>query len=156
MSQSGSHETSPFPAEPRSLEERLRWLRKQMGLTQVELARALGCEQAMVSSWEVGRTRPGAVTLGALAKHYGVSTQALGSGEGFPEEAGRSLRALRAAERTQGDPEAVLALRLDASGEPLQLVDTVDGTRLPADAAQAIAELLKALKKGRRAWVVLQ
>lgn len=155
MPSRGPYETSPLPTEPRTLAERLRWLRKQQGLTQVELAQVLGCEQAMVSSWEVGRTRPSAVTLGVLARHYGLSIASLDGGDDFMAEAGRSLQAQRDALQAEEGSDS-LTLTLSPAPGGLALVDGATGTQTPLDTAQAMSELLKALKKGRQAWVVLK
>ena len=149
----GPYETTPLPAHPRTLAERLRWLRKQAGLTQVEVSQALGCEQAMISSWEVGRTRPSAVTLGALAKHYGVSLASLDSGLGFPEEAIRRGHPEVAAEGPS--EEAALTLPPVVPGQ-VMLLDERAGTQTSSDAAEVMAALLRALKKGRKAWVVVR
>jgi transcriptional regulator with XRE-family HTH domain len=140
-----------MPAEPRNLAERLRWLRKERGLTQVEASTALGCDQAMVSSWEVGRTRPSAVTLGALARYYGVSLLALDTGEGFLEEAARLQTPA-----VGGSTEAFQVALQPASAGALMLVDANAGTQDRTDAAEAMAKLLKALKKGRQAWIVIR
>jgi len=146
-------DTSPLPTDPRTLAERLRWLRKQGGLTQVEVSQALGCEQAMISSWEVGRTRPSAVTLGALAKHYGISLSGLDTGLGFMEEAARRPRS----EAPPDDPsdEATLTLPPVAPGQ-VMFMDERSGTQTSTDAAEAMSALLRALKKGRKAWVVVK
>jgi transcriptional regulator with XRE-family HTH domain len=149
----GPYETSPLPRHPRTLAERLRWLRKQAGLTQVEVSQALGCEQAMVSSWEVGRTKPSAVTLGVLAKHYGISLVALDTGHGFKEEA--EQRPWPKAVDEAPSPEGSLALPPVAPGQ-VMLLDEKAGTQTSTDAAEAMAALLRALKKGRKAWVVVR
>ncbi len=142
-----------MPTQPRTLAERLRWLRKQSGLTQVEVSQALGCEQAMISSWEVGRTQPSAVTLGALAKHYGVSLAALDGGVGFMDEVAR--RPQPEAEPEVSGSGTALALPPVAPGQ-VMLLDEKAGTQTPTDAAEAMATLLRALKKGRKAWVVVR
>ncbi len=149
----GPYETSPMPTQPRTLAERLRWLRKQSGLTQVEVSQALGCEQAMISSWEVGRTRPSAVTLGALAKHYGVSLVGLDTGHGFMEEVARRPQP----ESMDEDSGQYSAFTLPpvAPGQ-VMLLDERTGTQTPTDAADAMATLLRALKKGRKAWLVVK
>jgi len=149
----GPYETSPMPTQPRTLAERLRWLRKQAGLTQVEVSQALGCEQAMISSWEVGRTRPSAVTLGALAKHYGVSLAGLDSGAGFMEEVAQRPRP-ESMDQDSGEFPA-FTLPPVAPGQ-IMLLDEKTGTQTPTDAAEAMAALLRALKKGRKAWVVVR
>lgn len=153
MPSRGPYETSPLPTQPRTLAERLRWLRKQAGLTQVEVSQALGCEQAMVSSWEVGRTRPSAVTLGVLAKHYGISLGALDTGLGFMEEVAQ--RPLAVIEETNEPSGSHLALPPVAPGQ-VMLLDERAGTQTQADASDAMAALLRALKKGRKAWVVMK
>jgi transcriptional regulator with XRE-family HTH domain len=149
----GPYETTPLPTDPRSLAERLRWLRKLAGLTQVEVSAALGCEQAMVSSWEVGRTRPSAVTLGALARHYGISLSALDTGLGFLEEAARRPRAEVLPDEPAGDTP--LSLPPVAPGQ-VMLLDERSGHWTPVDSTEVLATLLRALKKGRKAWVVLR
>ena len=149
----GPQETPPSPTHPRTLAERLRWLRKQACLTQVEVSQALGCEQAMISSWEVGRTRPSAVTLGALAKHYGLTLAALDTGLGFMEEAMRRPRAEALAEESSGDAPLILP---PVSPGQVMLLDERSGSQTPTDAAEAMSALLRALKKGRKAWVVVR
>ncbi len=149
----GPYETSPLPSQPRTLAERLRWLRKQAGLTQVELSAALGCEQAMVSSWEVGRSRPSAVTLGAIAKHYGVSTSSLDTGDEFMEEAARRPVQDNSSDEPWGDQ--ILNLPSAAPGQVV-LLDQRAGTQAATDVSDAMATMLSALKKGRKVWLVVK
>lgn len=156
MSVRGPYETSPVPDEPRSLSERLRWLRKQRGLTQVEVSEALGCEQAMVSSWEVGRTRPSAIAMGALARYYQVSIGALEGGDGFSKEAVESYT--QSLKRVgSGKDTASLKLNLPPSTPgQLLMVDAATGNGDPTDPADGMAKLLRALKKGRQAWIIIK
>ena len=156
MSIRGPYETSPMPEEPRNLSERLRWLRKQRGLTQVEVSEALGCEQAMVSSWEVGRTWPSAIAMGALARYYQVSIAALEAGDGFSREAVESYT--QSLKRAASGKEPVglhLDLPQSAPGQ-LLVVDAATGNGDPTDPADGMAKLLRALKKGRQAWIVIR
>ena len=153
MSSRGPYETSSMPTPPRTLAERLRWLRKQAGLTQVKVSQSLGCEQAMISSWEVGRTRPSAVTLGALARHYGVSLPCLELGLGFMEEATKHPQPAALVDETPAP--ATLTLPPAAPGQ-VMLLDERTGIHTSTDAAEAMATLLRALKKGRRAWLVVR
>jgi transcriptional regulator with XRE-family HTH domain len=157
MSVRGPYETSPMPEEPRNLAERLRWLRKQRGLTQVEVSEALGCEQAMVSSWEVGRTRPSAIAMGALARYYQLSIVALETGEGFSREAVESYtNSLKRAASSGKDMSGMqLNLPQTAPGQ-LLVVDASTGNGDPTDPAEGMAKLLRALKKGRQAWIVIK
>jgi transcriptional regulator with XRE-family HTH domain len=149
----GPYETSPLPTHPRTLAERLRWLRKQSGLTQVEVSQALGCEQAMVSSWELGRTRPSAVTLGVLARQFGVSLAALDTGQGFLEEAAQRPHPETAADEASAGDSLILP---PVTPGQVMLLDERSGTSTSTDAAEAMAALLRALKKGRKAWVIVR
>jgi transcriptional regulator with XRE-family HTH domain len=156
MSIRGPYETSPVPDEPRNLAERLRWLRKQRGLTQVEVSEALGCEQAMVSSWEVGRTRPSAIAMGALGRFYQVSINALDNGDGFAREAGESY-AVALKRAASGKDVGGMQLQLPQVGPgQLLVVDAATGNGDPTDPAEGMAKLLRALKKGRQAWIVIK
>ncbi len=149
-----AYETSPLPQEPRTLAERLKWLRKQRGLTQVELSTELGCEQAVVSSWEVGRTRPSAASLNAVARHFQVSIKALETGAGFLREAARPPQTpVRPSE--PGPKGTPFALPPNAAGA-LLVIDQGSGTREELDPADGLGVLLRALGRGRKAWIVIE
>ena len=61
--------------------EKLQELRKQRGLTQEELAEVLFVSRTAVSKWESGRGYPNIDSLKAIARFFGVSVDALLSGE---------------------------------------------------------------------------
>ena len=61
--------------------EKLSALRKQKGLTQEELARALYVSRTAVSKWESGRGVPNIESLKAISKYFSVSIDDLLSGE---------------------------------------------------------------------------
>ena len=61
--------------------EKLQELRKQKGLTQEELAAALFVSRTAVSKWESGRGYPNIDSLKALSGFFGVTIDALLSGE---------------------------------------------------------------------------
>lgn len=61
--------------------EKLQELRKQKALTQEELAEALYVSRTAVSKWESGRGYPNIDSLKEIAKFFGVSMDALLSGE---------------------------------------------------------------------------
>ena len=126
-------------------------------MTQVEVSEALGCEQAMISSWEVGRTRPSAIALGALARFYDLSLLALDAGEGFLDQATRALAKTRETETGKSTANSELNLTLQP-GSPgrLVVVDAAKGSEDHIDPAEGMAKLLQALKKGRQAWIVIK
>lgn len=53
--------------------ERLKKARMEAGLTQVEVAKKLGCTQSWISKIELGELRVEAIWLNRLAKLYGKS-----------------------------------------------------------------------------------
>ena len=61
--------------------EKLQELRKQKGLTQEELAEVLFVSRAAISKWESGRGYPNLDSLKAIAKFFGVTVDALLSGD---------------------------------------------------------------------------
>lgn len=56
-----------------NLTEKLIYLRKKQGLTQVELAEKLDVSRQAISKWESGSTAPSIDNLKAVGKLYGVS-----------------------------------------------------------------------------------
>ena len=60
-----------------SLEEKLTGLRKEKGLTQLELAEAVHVSRQAVSRWEVGTSMPTMENLACLSRIYGVTVDDL-------------------------------------------------------------------------------
>ena len=56
-------------------------LRKQKKLTQAKFAEELHVTQAAVSQWETGRTKPDYQQLFILANFFGVTVEALSTGD---------------------------------------------------------------------------
>lgn len=67
---------SPLPQDE-TLGARLQRIRKEKGITQVELAKRLGSIQSVVSSYECGTTHPNHEMLARIATALGVSTDYL-------------------------------------------------------------------------------
>lgn len=57
--------------------ERLLQLRKEKGLSQLELAKILGTTQRRISYMELGKVEPDLATLVAFARFFDVSTDYL-------------------------------------------------------------------------------
>ncbi|MDR0380675.1 MAG: helix-turn-helix domain-containing protein [Oscillospiraceae bacterium] len=57
--------------------ERVKALRKKMGLSQAKFAEAIKSKQSTVGSWESGAREPGFSVVRSLAKFFGVSTDYL-------------------------------------------------------------------------------
>lgn len=91
--------------EPQKIGQFIRILRKQRGLTQRELAEAIGVTDKAVSRWERGRGLPDVSLLSPLAGALGTSVTELLAGEPLSEE-----------ERTaRGDSVLLEALRYTGS-----------------------------------------
>lgn len=91
MAASISSEEQVFMTE---LGNRISALRKEAGLTQVQLARALNVSQQAVQSWEAGRRRIQISILPAVAKLLSVSLEGLlgEEAENVPRKRGPASR----------------------------------------------------------------
>ena len=68
------------------LEEKLTGLRKEKGLTQLELAEAVHVSRQAVSRWEVGTSIPTMENLASLGRLYGVPVDDLLNGREEPSK----------------------------------------------------------------------
>lgn len=59
------------------LQQKLKYLRKQMGISQLELAEKLKVSRQAVSGWEAGRSKPSTENLQCMGKLYSVSLEYL-------------------------------------------------------------------------------
>jgi len=155
MSVRGPYESYPTPANPATLPERLRWLRRRNGYTQAGLAGILGCEQNSVSSWESDRTRPGTTTLQALCRLYRIPLNVLDSGEDFLAIAQQALATLEQ-EKAFADSQGELGTK-DLGSVPkgrIGLEDLKSGEKQMLDADEAWIYLMTQLRKGRQVWIL--
>lgn len=53
--------------------DRIRQLRYERQLRQVEVAKVLGIDRSQLSKWEHGDQEPGLDAIGAISRFYGVS-----------------------------------------------------------------------------------
>lgn len=60
-----------------NLPQKLKYLRKQMGLSQLELAETLQVSRQAVSGWEAGTSKPSTENLKSLGSLYDVSLEYL-------------------------------------------------------------------------------
>ena len=82
--------------------DRLRFCRRQRGLTQEQLAEAMGVSVAAVSKWELGQSVPELETLLELADFFDLSVDALLGfrlRDGGCQEAGARIDAARREKR---------------------------------------------------------
>jgi transcriptional regulator with XRE-family HTH domain len=73
------------------LGKNIRLLRKQKGLTQVELAKIIGCSQAMITTYESDQKKPSVSTLAQLAEALGVSIDHV-VGKSVPLKTGEKIK----------------------------------------------------------------
>lgn len=125
--------------------ERLKELRKRKGLTQTQLADALGVHLQTVSKWERGVTEPDISLIGETAAALGATVEEL-AGAPVPEETftgtfsavgmGRCIAALR---KVKGESQEALAGVFGASGDTVSKWER--GIACPGiDALAALAE----------------
>lgn len=93
--------------------DKLTALRVERGLTQAELARAVGVSRQTVSRWERGFIVPSAANLISLSRLYGVPLDELMNGEPDGEEETAAPEVLKAPETETAEME-----ELDAAPVP--------------------------------------
>ena len=90
----------------RQLGTRIAALRKEQGLTQVQLAETLGLTQQMIASYEVGRRRVPVSLLPALARALSTSLEALIGEKAPPAKRGPAPQIQQKIERLTRLPKA--------------------------------------------------
>jgi transcriptional regulator with XRE-family HTH domain len=84
---------------------RIAQLRKEQGITQIQLAEWLGVSQQTVNAYEVGRRRIQVSALPTLARFLGVSLEELIGAEAKPAKRGPTPKLQRQMERIQQLPK---------------------------------------------------
>ena len=64
------------------MEERIKELRKTLGLTQQKFADLIGVRQNTVAQYEIGRNNPGDTVITLICREFGVNEEWLRTGEG--------------------------------------------------------------------------
>ena len=59
------------------LASKIKFLRRKIGLSQMELAEKLGVSRQAISSWEAGASRPSVDNLQCLSKLYNIPLEVL-------------------------------------------------------------------------------
>lgn len=149
MAVRGPYDSSSAHGSPRTLGERIKALRVLRQKTQAEVADALGSDQATVSLWERDRVRPAGASLAGIAAYFGTTVKALETGAGVPW----SPAAPEPTDPAAPAPASSLQLQALPPGG-VQAVDLGTGETHPLDAMGAMAQLMAALKAGRRVWIV--
>ena len=103
-----------------ALGQRIATLRKEQGITQVQLAEALGIAQQTLAHYEVGRLRIAAGTLPALARAFSVPIEEL-----FGEEGATAKGKRGPAPRLQQQLEQIAQLPKARQRFVMEMLDTV-------------------------------
>lgn len=90
----------------KALGGRIAVLRKESGITQVQLAEAMDVSQQTVASWEVGRRGVPVSNLPLLARTLGVSVEALIGEKTAPAKRGPTPKLQQQVERLSRLPQA--------------------------------------------------
>lgn len=64
------------------MQNRIKELRKELGLNQTEFGEKLGAKQATVAGWEVGRREPSHLVINTICREFNVNEHWLRNGEG--------------------------------------------------------------------------
>lgn len=102
------------------LKDNLRFLRKQMGLTQSDLANKLGLKRPVIGAYEEGRAEPRLQTLQHMSQFFGKGIDDLlgkdySSGEQSVDMSGGSLRILPIVTDSTGEKELATLVPVKAA-----------------------------------------
>lgn len=148
----GPYDSSSPSGPPRTLAERIRFVRFAWGWTQGELGAALNTDQTAVSAWERDKSRPSGAALAALAHLFGTSPESLESGQGFqPKEVPD-----QPPPRPQVKEGRIITLPEHGSASAL-LLDLPNSQATPLlDSQEAILRIIQAGREGRKLWIVVE
>ena len=160
MADRGAYKTQQVMKHPRTLGQRIKALRLDLGFSQAVLGDMLRVPQQSVSSWESGTTKPTRAGITLLVRLFRVPEVALRTGVGFkiPEQPpggffgwitdGDILAAEEGTKKCLSLPNAV-------GGEAWEvLIGT--GERKPLNREQALELVSKSLDQGSAVWVVVK
>lgn len=98
-------------------------LRKARGMTQAELARAIGVSTPAIFAYELGERRPSVLVLSKIARAFSISVeQAMGEAPERVHKGRLSWRAMRHAERLQ-------ALSRTQQRFVIRIIDVLEASR---------------------------
>jgi len=101
------------------LHDNIKYYRKKLGLTQVELAEKLNVSQSTITSWENGNRRPDLDFLPVLAQIFGISVDELLGRESVSEQENIDTDTIR--ERYRRDPAYRLLFDAAENAKPEHL-----------------------------------
>ncbi len=101
------------------LNDNIKYYRKKLGLTQVELAEKLNVSQSTITSWENGNRRPDLDFLPILAQLFGISVDELLGRESVSEQENIDTDSIR--ERYRRDPAYRLLFDAAENAKPEHL-----------------------------------
>lgn len=110
------------------MQERIRALRKQLGLNQTEFGARIGVKQTTIAGYERGSSTPLDAVVSAICREFGVSESWLRTGEGpmFVARSPDEEITAYVAKTLRGDNDfkkAVLSLLLSRSDEELAVIE---------------------------------
>lgn len=124
---------------------RLRQIRVAWGLTQGQFGQRLNTDQQMISLWERGKTQPSRTGASLLASYFGLSVEALLTGEGFtiPDMPAPS------------DSNAITCQLPNLAHGGMVVVDLATGKESPLGLRELKATIDQHHLCGNRIWVVV-
>ncbi|WP_084512146.1 helix-turn-helix domain-containing protein [Geothrix fermentans] len=148
----GPYDSGSPSGPPRTLAERIRFVRFAWGWTQGELGAALNTDQTAVSAWERDKSRPSGAALAALAQLFGTSTESLESGQDFqPKQVPN-----QPPPRPQATEGRNITLPNHGSASAM-LLDLPNSQTTPLlDSQEAILRIIQAGREGRKLWIVVE
>src|SRR5215831_3766564 len=124
----------------------LRRLREKSGLSQQDLAEAVGVDRAAVSLWESEKSYPSAENLRKALAVMGVDPRVLFQYFGLPEIGEKALAAFNAQLSPEAAAQALAERIIGMNGQPKEaiaeaIVDTMDNRVMAAISMKAMSDV---------------
>lgn len=115
------------------MKDRIKELRKSIGLSQTKFGERLGVSLSAVQKWEMGHTKPDTSTIRSLCREYGVREEWLREGSepmyaptGREEEMARLVKRLMADQPDSFQSALVTTLlRFDPNGPEWEVIERI-------------------------------
>jgi transcriptional regulator with XRE-family HTH domain len=116
------------------------------------MAEALRVDQASISFWERGKIKPSGSALVAMAALFRTTVDALEGGDGFVMP---STPARGTDPKGHRAPQRAVCLPVAEPGEAIT-VDLASGSLMVRPPAEAVEDIDRYAKDGRRVWIVVE
>lgn len=118
------------------MQDRIRQIRKDLGLNQTEFGAKIGASRAMITSYELGKVIPDKPIVMLICEKFHVNQTWLETGEGEPYKTGGTYAVLRALDAMPALRDALAAALPRLTADDLRTLNALAKKMFPREAPQ--------------------